>query len=175
MRRLRERLAPELVHERSLETLEDDAVRRELKALSEVSGLAASLLPEVTIIALEREGSEHPQLFSVLRNSAHANITSLFDEEANRRPERDTLDVLRGVAGDYPNAFWHLAPESLQGLARRVAVLKDEADYRQLMADIGVRRTDPRFWQFSDSVLRANYSDRPVEAGLLDYNRLQNR
>ncbi|WP_176502955.1 fatty acid cis/trans isomerase [Cobetia sp. 5-11-6-3] len=175
MRRLRERLAPELVHERSLETLEDDAVRRELKALSEVSGLAASLLPEVTIIALEREGSEHPQLFSVLRNSAHANITSLFDEEANRRPERDTLDVLRGVAGDYPNAFWHLTPESLQGLARRVAVLKDEADYRQLMADIGVRRTDPRFWQFSDSVLRANYADRPVEAGLLDYNRLQNR
>lgn len=175
MTRMHQRLAPELEEGRNLSNVKDTAVRHELEALSYVRGFAASLMPEVTIIALDSGDGGRPQLFSILRNSAHANITSLFDEAANRRPKEDSLDVLRGVAGDYPNAFWHLTPDMLDGLAERVAALRDEDDYRALMADVGVRRTDPRFWEFSDSVLRANYADRPVEAGLLDYNRLQNR
>ena len=175
MRRMQERLAPELGHERSLSNVEDEHVRHELQALAAVQGVSASLMPEVTIVALEDGTDDSPRLYSVLRNSAHANITSLFDEEENRRPEEDTLDVLRGVAGDYPNAFWRLTPDTLTGLAERVAALETEEDYRALQADIGVRRTDPRFWEFSDSVLRTNYADRPVEAGLLDYNRLENR
>ncbi len=175
MTRMHQRLAPELEQGRSLSNVKNTFVRHELEALSAVRGFAASLMPEVTIIALDGGDGGSPQLFSVLRNSAHANITSLFDEAANRRPQEDSLDVLRGVAGDYPNAFWHLTPERLDGLAERVAALEDEDDYRALMADVGIRRTDPRFWEFSDSVLRGNYADRPVESGLLDYNRLQNR
>jgi hypothetical protein len=41
--------------------------------------------------------------------------------------------------------------------------------------DYGVRRTDPTFWQVSDEVARLNHLQHPNTAGVLDYNRLENR
>jgi hypothetical protein len=39
----------------------------------------------------------------------------------------------------------------------------------------GVRRTDRDFWRHSDVLHRAFQQRAPIEAGLFDYNRLQNR
>jgi len=38
-----------------------------------------------------------------------------------------------------------------------------------------VRRTDPAFWATSDAMAVAYERSAPLEAGLFDYNRLENR
>ncbi len=53
--------------------------------------------------------------------------------------------------------------------------LRDESDYQQLMSQYAVRRTDPNFWQHSDAVHASHQAKHPYEAGLFDYNRLENR
>lgn len=43
------------------------------------------------------------------------------------------------------------------------------------MDHFGVRRTSPDFWTLSDDVNRDYARRAPIEAGWLDYNRLENR
>jgi len=48
-------------------------------------------------------------------------------------------------------------------------------DYRALADRFAVRRSDPAFWQYSDDLQATHLRLAPVAAGLLDYNRLENR
>ena len=143
-------------------------------ALNRLQGRAVSLLPEVTVLALMDKG-QLVGVSSLLRSSAHSNISSLFDERANRLPQEDKLVVVAGILGDYPNAFWQVELRELNGLAAQVAALTSEADYRALLARVGMHRSDPRFWPLSDALARWNEQQQPINAGILDYNRLENR
>jgi hypothetical protein len=57
----------------------------------------------------------------------------------------------------------------------RVSKMRTEDDYSRLLDTFGVRRTNPDFWQQSDGLHTAFKIDAPVEYGLFDYNRLENR
>nr|WP_235868846.1 fatty acid cis/trans isomerase [Vibrio superstes] len=43
------------------------------------------------------------------------------------------------------------------------------------MDRFAIRRTDIRFWPFSDKIHAWYEQDQPIEYGLLDYNRFQNK
>lgn len=146
----------------------------ELLAINKLEGLAVSLLPEVTLVALMDKG-QLVGVSTLLRTSAHTNISSLFDERANRRPHEDSLSVVAGIVGDYPNAFWQVELSELNGLAAQIGAMANEKDYQALLKRVGVRRSDPRFWPLSDAIARWNSQNNPITAGILDYNRLENR
>ena len=48
------------------------------------------------------------QLFTMIHNNSHTNISSLFNEESNRDYQNDDLTLVRGVVGSYPAAFLEL-------------------------------------------------------------------
>ena len=147
-----------------------------LYKLNRLSGKQASLLPEITFIMVEPTGpNQDPELFTLIRNSAHKNISSLFDEESNRLPEQDNVTLVRGLLGSYPRAFWHLDASELGTAAKQISTVKTEEDYRLFLDKYGVRRTSPDFWSFSDKLNEINHKMFPIEAGLLDYNRIENR
>jgi hypothetical protein len=83
--------------------------------------------------------------------------------------------VVRGFLGAYPNAFYKVTRAELPAFVDAVAQLQGEADYARLLDRFGIRRTDPRFWSHSDRMLRAYAEAEPITAGLLDYNRQENR
>jgi Fatty acid cis/trans isomerase (CTI) len=56
-----------------------------------------------------------------------------------------------------------------------VASLKSEDDYRRLADRFAVRRTNPKFWEFSDLLQAAEARMDQADRGLVDYNRLENR
>lgn len=113
--------------------------------------------------------------FSLLRNSEHSNITSLLDQSKERLPEKDTLSVVYGFIGDYPEIFFDVDPSRLSMFVDAVSDLKKEENYSALLDTYGIRRTDARFWAFSDQMQQAHLQWAGVEGGLLDYNRYQNR
>lgn len=138
--------------------------------LQAIRGHAASLMPEASLIWVPGEG-----VFSLLRSSAHSNLSSLFHESKRRLPEEDRLVITSGIIGAYPNTFWLLDNTSWPDFARQVAGLDSEADYQALRKRYGISRADPNFWEVSDAIHQAYRKQQPRRAALLDFNRLENR
>ena len=115
------------------------------------------------------------EVFTLLRNSAHFNINSLFDEDANRDYQQDSMTLVHGLLGSYPDAFWHVTPQQLPELVEHAIGVGSEEAYSALLDKYGVRRTDKNFWQFSDKLNQNFRQHHPISAGWLDYNRLENR
>jgi hypothetical protein len=153
----------------------DDAeLRKELLELAAVHGPALSWLPESSILRIEEPGK--PSLhFSLLRNTARSNVANFIYETITLLPEEHTLDVLNGFATAYPNAFYRVERNNLPAFIDQVRHLSSEQEYGEFVKRFGIRRTSAQFWALSDDI-NADYArTMPIEAGLLDYNRLENR
>jgi hypothetical protein len=157
-----------------LEKIEDAKLGRELSELAGIQGSALSWLPESSILRIEEPGRPSRN-FSLLRNSARNNVANFIYETITLLPEEHTLDVLSGIATAYPNAFYRISRKNLPVFTDRVRHLASEQDYDKLVLSFGVRRSNPRFWALSDEINAEYGRDMPIEAGLLDYSRLENR
>lgn len=142
----------------------------ELKKLHLTRGTSLRHLPQTTVIRIEELGT-----FTLLHNNAFSNLSSLFNEESRRMPAQDSVTLAKGIIGSYPNAFMYLSEKQLPDFVARIGNMESEADYQALRARYGIRRSDPDFWSFSDGLHASFKADQPAEAGLLDYNRLENR
>jgi hypothetical protein len=172
---LEQRLAPALNREYELSHEDVPAAHREaLQRLQAVEGMTLSTLPQIIYLNVESVSGEN-YYYTILRNSAHSNISSMLAEGGTLEPHADTLTVVRNFIGSYPNAYWRVAEKDLPELVAEVSRLSDEASYAALMDRYGVRRTSPEFWQHSDKIMRAHHAADPLANALLDYSRLENR
>lgn len=145
-----------------------------LHRLNQVTGATATLFPELSMLMIE--GQQHPDhAYTLIRNSGHSNIASLLNENNHRLPKEDYLTLLKGIVGAYPAVFWRVKEGDIQRFVEAVTQVKNEQDYKHLLHDFGVRRTSPDFWEVSDRMHALYRKENPVEAGLLDYSRLENR
>lgn len=145
-----------------------------LSKIDHLIGFPSATIPQISMIMVTSHKGEQ-QLFTLLRNNAHKNISSLFSEDANRLPEKDSLTLVRGVLGSYPAAFFKLHERDIGEFYTLLSAIDSEEDYIKLLDRFGIRRTSPEFWQFSDQLSAWYKQDQPIEFGLLDYNRFENR
>jgi hypothetical protein len=171
---LGERLAPVLDHGFDLSQVKDASLRRQLEALAAVHGRSLSLMPEDSVLRLD-EPDGTTRWFSLLRNTAHSNVTHLMDEKAALLPDENTLTVVPGFIGAYPNALYVVPRAQLPEFTAAVEGLASESDYRALVGRFGIRRTNPAFWSYSDALQDAYAQLSEGGAALLDYNRFENR
>lgn len=142
----------------------------ELDKLNRVTGTAAAIMPETILINVKGRG-----LLSLLSDTAFANISSMFGEDKRRLPAEDSLTIVNGVIGAYPNVFLQVTVDDIPKLVKAIEQLRTEADYSRLLDRFGVRRTDPKFWATSDQVLAHYRKAEPLTSGVLDYSRYDNR
>lgn len=145
-----------------------------LLSLQALQGKGLQYLPN-NILVLVTEQGQPLEVFSVIHNKAHANVSSLLDEASARLPEEDDVTIVRGVLGDYPNVLMQVEQSELQDWVAQFAGLQQAADYQALVDSFGIRRTHPNFWRVSDAIAQLNKAQRPRASGILDYNRLENR
>ena len=151
--------------------------KRLLKPLARLQGIKGDGLahvPQSSILRVDgsRSGSEY---FTLVNNSGYSNNSELFGDARRRLPAEDYLTVVPGILGAYPNAYFRVDIKNLGVFANRLAVIRSPEDYAALVNDYAVRRSSAQFWAFSDQ-LHAYYRQRePINAGMLDYNRLENR
>lgn len=145
-----------------------------LEQLAGLKGKAVSYLPETVFITIN-DGQKQAHHFTLLRNSAHSNVSELFKEEDRRLPDEDTLTLVPGFLGAYPNAFYQLGLHQLPEFIRTIKHLDSKAAYTGLSARFAIRRTAPRFWAHTDMLHAAYRKSFPIEAGLFDFNRFENR
>jgi len=171
---LEARLRPVLGNRFNPAAVDDAALRRELETLARVRGESLAWLPEVVVLRLE-ESPRPARYFTLLKNTGHSNVSHVFTEGQEILPREDTLTVVPGFIGAYPNALYALPRGELPRFTAAVAKLSSEADYRAFADRYAVRRSRADFWEYSDALQDAYAAWAPVEAGLLDYNRLENR
>ena len=170
---LRQRLQPVLPPERDLSSLGDPGIIEALVPLEDLAGSSVGQLPQTVFV--EIRAGEKSRYVTILRNNAHLNITSMFAENKYRAPEEDTLTVVNGLLGSYPNALWRVEASDLPRFSASLASIENGADYERFVDEYGVRRTDPFFWQHSDALHSAWQREAPIEYGILDFGRLENR
>ena len=99
----------------------------------------------------------------------------MFSEDANRDYKNDDVTLVHGLLGSYPDVFWRVKEADLARLVASAQQIKNEQDYEAFLDLFAVRRTTKDFWEFSDKLNQIFMQHDPIEAGLLDYNRLENR
>ncbi len=142
--------------------------------LQTLTGKPFSLMPEVAFVhVLRADGSD--QVYTIIHNSVYLNNTQLFNEDQRRVRVEDYLTVVKGFIGSYPNIFFQLPEQELGEFVLAIANLEEEADYAELVSRFGVRRSDASFWALSDRLNDYYEQHQPIEAGLFDLNRYENR
>jgi hypothetical protein len=168
---LQARLAPVLSHRYDPDPPQRSELSALLDRLRRIRGIAAARMPETSFVTL-RSASGPSVHISVLRDSAHTNVSQIFGEESRRRENEDALSVVDGFLGAYPNALFAFPRTEFEAFVSAVERLQTPNDYAALRQRFGVSRTDPQFWAHSDAITADYREALPLEAGLFDYNRL---
>jgi hypothetical protein len=136
--------------------------------------LTATLMPEISYLLVERVMRD-PQVFTLLRGSGHSNLTGLLYEQGNRLPEEYYLTIVPGILGTYPAAIYRVPEYHLSEFVNDIRSLSSESDYYDFASQYALRRTDHRFWHYSDTLHQWFRKNSPLNYGILDYARLENR
>ncbi|MDD9157865.1 fatty acid cis/trans isomerase [Aliivibrio sp. S4TY2] len=146
-----------------------------LSEIDAIKGEGLQYLPQIITIKIIAASDKRSEFFTLLNTSAHKNISSLFNEEKNRAPELDRFSLLYGIVGSYPAAFLEINETDVPSFVKQLADIDTEVDYIKLLDNFAIRRSSDKFWAYSDELSRWYRDHYPVEAGLLDYNRFENR
>ena len=152
------------------------ATQNSLRRLSDIGGEITDVFPNVTFLRIVVDGSlENDQVYTILRNKSYLNTTSLTVGENTRIKAEDTIDVVQGLVGAYPNFFLQINYDDLDLFVQEFLRIDSYEKYDALVERYGIRRTSPDFWKVSDWFYSKYRRDEPVEYGLFDLNRYQNR
>ncbi|MFD1008379.1 fatty acid cis/trans isomerase [Oceanisphaera ostreae] len=131
-------------------------------------------LPEVTLLRIEGEQKNDRQVFSLIHNRDHSNVAFMLGEDLRLRPQNDTLTVLPGVIGSYPNFIFNVKQERLADFITALTTLQNADGIHAIADQYGIRRTHPDFWFYFHDMHAYMQETQPIEAGLLDMNRYEN-
>jgi len=145
-----------------------------LLPINNIQGKHATLMPEISYVMIDRVMGE-PQLFTLLRASGHSNLTGLLYEENNRLPEEDYLTIVPGILGTYPAAIYNVPEYKLDDFIDGISTMESEDDYKEFAGKFAIRRTNPHFWKYGDKLHSWFRKDTPLNYGILDFARLENR
>jgi len=151
------------------------SVERELQRLAAVRGAFVSLLPEVAFVRVRVDPTGSRDLvYSLVHNVAHSNVSFMFGEEKRLIPADDTLTLVPGHFGSYPNFFFEVDASGVPAFVNALGALRSDADLTGFVERYGIRRTSARFWPMSDwlrsDLLRRN----PTQSGIYDLGRYKN-
>ncbi|MCP3698818.1 MAG: fatty acid cis/trans isomerase [Aliivibrio sp.] len=146
-----------------------------LREIDAIKGEGLQYLPQIITIKIIAATDKRSEFFTLLNTSAHKNISSLFNEEKNRAPELDRFSLLYGIVGSYPATFLDINETDVPSFVKQLADIDTEVDYIKLLDNFAIRRSSDKFWAYSDELSQWYRDHYPVESGLLDYNRFENR
>ena len=100
---LRTKLEPVISKDRELEAL-PETIRKPFEKLESFGGEDVALLPDVSFVQVEGQNEKYQ--LNIIKNSAHTNLDSLFDEEERLVPAENTVTVTNGITSAYPNVIF---------------------------------------------------------------------
>jgi hypothetical protein len=150
-----------------------------MQKVAEIKGLVLIAFPDLAFVRVKMGGKAEDDLaYTIIRNKAYNNVTSMFSDEkdsATRDYSNDSLTVVDWLEGSYPNFFFEVDIKDIEKFTERYASLENREDYERFVSVYGVRRTNQNFWKTADWFQDKSRQQRPVRAGLFDLNRYENK
>jgi hypothetical protein len=150
-------------------------VDRAMSRLATMRGADLGIFPDTTLVRVIDDSGTDDQVFTLLLNKGYKNLTSILENVDTRDRDDDTLSVMRGIIGSYPNFFFHVTATQIDSFVDDLTSVHDRGDYEQIVANYGIRRTNSGFWQAADRFQEDYLRQEPIESGILDLNRYRNR
>ena len=161
-----------LKSEKGAEAKVDHAMRR----IARLHGERLIVLPDVSFVRVRNGADGGKDLaYTVILNKGYTNITSMFENVDNRDRSQDTLTVIKGLTGSYPNFFFEIDINDVEAFVSRFESISNREEYEQFVGLYGVRRTNTEFWAISDWFHQSAMKHEPLRAGIFDLNRYRNR
>ncbi|MEA3369960.1 MAG: fatty acid cis/trans isomerase, partial [Campylobacterota bacterium] len=107
---------------------------------------------------------------TIVINRWHDNVNSLFNGE-QIDPQKDTLDILVGSIGSYPNMFVNVYEKDLPDFFDLLQNFDGSDEYVAKMSKYFIGRDDENFWEYFDWFQNNFNESDPLRAGLYDLNR----
>ncbi|BES72784.1 fatty acid cis/trans isomerase [Marinobacter nanhaiticus D15-8W] len=133
---------------------------------------AITRLPEVTFLRVT-DGDER-WVYTLVHNRAHSNVAFMFGEDSRLLRDEDTVTVLNGTLGSYPNFSFDVPLAELDPFVSAFRAIDTQDDLHALAARWGIRRTHPEFWTLMADFQAYVRETEPTEAGVFDVNRYEN-
>ena len=147
---------------------------RALRRIASVHALRATpfarFFPELAIVLLRRKDGK-AQVYSIVHNREHANVSWIMGEGLRLRPEEDTLTIREGILGAYPNMFFVLDERQADAFCKAAAGITSRDGYDRLVERFGVRRSQSQFWEIYDEINAVAQRMEPIERATLDLTR----
>jgi len=112
---------------------------------------------------------------TIVINRWHDNVNAMFSEEDALDPSKDTLDIISGSVGSYPNVFAVVHIEEFPEFIDLMLHADGSDKYEKIFKKLFVSRSDPKFWETYDWFQEEFFKRKPKEAGLYDLNRYYKR
>ena len=144
-----------------------------LLKLSGARGTYVRFLPQLSFVRVK--GRDKTYTATIIHDNGYSNVSTPLFESYRRLPIEDEVTIVPGLLGAYPNAFFDLEESQLPAFVRKLRAIGSEEDYRKFYGRFGIRRTDKYFWEFSDWLHQRIKAEAPLEAGIFDYSRFENR
>ncbi len=129
-------------------------------------------LPNVSFLRVDMQQGGF-KVYTLLRNRAHSNVAFMLGEELRYEPEKDSLSILKGPIGSYPNFIFRVPQQDVAPFVKALSDMRNDRDRQQLVDRWGVRRTHPDFWQVFHSFREHLQATDPRQAGYYDLNRYE--
>ncbi len=104
-------------------------------------------------------------------NRWHGNVNSLFSEEDTLDSSKDTIDIVEGSIGSYPNVFGVVHYQDLPDFFDLMVNYKENEYYLHKFKKYFISRADKDFWKTFDWFQNRFNEQDPLQAGLYDLNR----
>jgi len=111
------------------------------------------------------------EVSTLVINRWHDNVNSLFGEEKKLNSSKDTIDIIPGSIGSYPNMFAVIHYTNLPDFFDLIANFDDSEKDIERFKKYFVSRADKDFWKTFDWFQTQFDKANPIQAGLYDLNR----
>ena len=108
---------------------------------------------------------------SIVINRWHDNVNSLFLERYRLDPSKDTIDIIDGSVGSYPNMFIVLKANELRKFLTLVSKYDGSLEQKEALLRFFISRKDKDFWKVYDWFQEWYLKKEPIYGGLYDLNR----
>ena len=149
-----------------------------MQTIADIKGERLRAFPDAAFVRIKTDNPETDLAYTLIRNKAYLSVTSLLADESkrdNRDYAHDTLTVVRGMEGSYPNFFFVVEPDELEDFTDRIININTLDDYERFAGIYRIRRTNDSFWETADWFQDEYAEQLPVRSGLFDLNRYANR
>lgn len=156
-----------------------DWIQRTDQSLSTLASRPAKHVPGIgqfpEMAFLRVVHGDERTIYSLVRNRAHSNVAFMAGESLRYEPERDTLTIHPGILGSFPNFMFEVDAKEVSLFALALAQAETPEAFTRVVERWGIRRTHPRFWDILHDVTAWHREHAPLEAGVFDINRYENR